>query len=101
MDDLPIACTLSEDSLRVRKESLARVATQSMKTTKVENGFRLEFAAGSDTLMNIVAVIDAERQCCRFLRFALTIEQNLGPIVLELTGPDGTQGFLEALFDPA
>ena len=46
-------------------------------------------------------MIDAERQCCRFLRFALTIEGNPGPISLELTGPDGTQRFFEALFDSA
>ena len=101
MDDLAIACTLSEDALRVRKESLVRVAAQSTKTTNVENGFRLEFSAGSDTLTSIIAVINAERKCCRFLRFALTIEPDLGPISLELTGPDGTQGFLEALVDPA
>ena len=101
MDDSPIACTLSEDALRVRKESLARIAAQSMKITKVEHGFRLEFAAESDALTNIIAVIDAERQCCRFLRFALTIEPNLGPISLELTGPSGTQEFLEAMLGPA
>ena len=101
MDELPIACTLTEDALRDRKRSLARVAARSTKTTKVANGFRLEFPAGPDTLMNIIAVVDAERQCCRFLRFMVTVESNLGPVSLELTGPDGTQGFLEALFDPA
>ena len=101
MDELPIPCTLSEDSLRVRKESLARIADQSTRTSKVEHGLRLEFAAESDALTSIIAVIDAERKCCRFLRFTLTIEPNLGPMSLELTGPDGTQEFLEGLLDPA
>jgi hypothetical protein len=42
-------------------------------------------------------LIDAERQCCRFLRFALTVEPDAGPIRLEFTGPRGAQAFVEAL----
>lgn len=99
MADLPIACTLSEDALRVRKESLARLAARATNVTKVENGCRLELAAAPDQLTDIIAAVDAERQCCRFLRFVLTIEPELGPISLELTGPDGTQEFLEGLLD--
>ena len=45
-------------------------------------------------------MLDAERQCCRFLRFRLTVEPNLGPIVLELSGPPGTEEFLASLLDP-
>src|SRR5579872_5590695 len=99
MNDLPIACTLSEEALRIRRGSLARLGAQSTSITKIENELRLELPA--DTLMTIVSIVDAERQCCRFLRFILTIESNLGPISLEVTGPDGTQGFLESLFDRA
>ena len=45
------------------------------------------------------AMIDAERQCCRFLRFDLRVEPDVGPIALELTGPEGTEAFLEALLE--
>ena len=44
-------------------------------------------------------MIDAERQWCTFLRFALNVESNLGMIALELSGPEGTREFLQALFE--
>jgi hypothetical protein len=40
----------------------------------IENGFRFEFHPDSEILASIVRMIDAERQCCQFLRFQLTIE---------------------------
>jgi hypothetical protein len=49
-----------------------------------------EIAAAAET-------INAERQCCRFLRFVLTIEPGDGPIWLEITGPQGTSALLESL----
>lgn len=102
MADVPIACTLSEDALRARKNGLlAGVAALSTTKLKLATGYRLEFPATSDVLTQVTAMIDAERQCCRFLRFVLTIEPNLGLISLELTGPEGTQGFLDGVCDPA
>jgi hypothetical protein len=50
-----------------------------------------------NTLGLIARAIDAERQCCRFLRFRVTVEPDEGPILLELTGPEGTREFLTAL----
>ena len=44
-----------------------------------------------------MTVIDAERRCCRFLRFSVLVEADAGPIVVEITGPPGTREFLEAL----
>lgn len=61
------------------------------------NGVRLQFDASSEVLQAIVSTIDAERQCCRFLRFELTLEPDGGPIRLTLTGPAGTAEFLSAL----
>ena len=44
-------------------------------------------------------VVDAERHCCRFLRFAMTVEPDGGPVFLELTGPAGTRDFVSALIE--
>ena len=63
------------------------------------DGYRLRFAPSADTLALIGRAIDAERLCCRFLRFMLTVEPDEGPILLDLTGPAGTREFLSALFD--
>jgi len=48
-------------------------------------------------LTEIVSVIEAERECCRFLKFGLTLEPDGGPLLLEVTGPEGTQEFLLSL----
>jgi hypothetical protein len=50
-------------------------------------------------LSQIAAAVDAERQCCRFLQFSITVEADGGPISLDLRGPSGTREFLGALFD--
>ena len=102
MAESPIVCTLSPEALNARKQQLlARVAAVSKQTVKIESGYRFEFVAARDTLSLIAHMIDAERQCCQFLRFNLIVEPNSGPISLELTGPSGTQQFLDALLEPA
>ena len=102
MEDLPIVCTLTDDALRARKSSLlAQIAAMATNKTPLTAGYRLEFPASSDALTRITAMIEAERQCCRFLRFTLTVESNLGAIALDLTGPEGTREFLEGLLEPA
>jgi hypothetical protein len=50
-------------------------------------------------LSEIARTVDNERKCCRFLRFALTVEPDDGPITMDLTGPPGTREFLAAMFD--
>jgi hypothetical protein len=47
----------------------------------------------------VAAVIDAEHRCCRFLRFLLVVEPGYGPVWLEVTGPEGTKGFISAMLD--
>lgn len=102
MEDQPIACTLTDDAFRARKSGLlAQIATMATNRAKLPTGYPLEFPATSEALTRITAMIDAERQCCRFLRFTLTVESNLGAIALELSGPEGTQAFLDALFESA
>ena len=50
--------------------------------------------AAKDTLALIANVVEAERQCCRFLRFGIQVEPDDGPVYLDLTGPPGTREFL-------
>ena len=70
---------------------------QSTARVEVEDGLRLTFPAAS--FADVAAVIDAERACCRFLRFTLVVEPDGGPLSLTLTGPPGTRDFLDALLD--
>ena len=100
MADAPIACSLSTDELGARRvQLLPGLAAAATRIDDLTDGYRLTFAPTSGVLETIARVIDAERQCCRFLRFQLTCEQDAAPITLDVTGPAGTRGFLEELLD--
>ena len=100
MADLPVACTLSPAALKARKENLlSMLQHRAEERRELPDGYRLRFAAEGDTLSAIARTVDAERQCCRFLRFTMTVEPDDGPITLDLTGPAGTREFLAAMLD--
>jgi hypothetical protein len=100
MTDLPVACTLSPAALRARREGLlTELLRRADEHQELPEGHRLRFAPSADTLATIARAVDAERQCCRFLRFQITVEPDGGPISLELSGPPGTREFISALLD--
>lgn len=100
MADLPVACTLSPAALKARKENLLNALLQRAdERHELPDGYRLRFAAEGDVLSVIARTVDTERQCCRFLRFTVTVEPADGPITLDLTGPAGTREFLAAMLD--
>lgn len=100
MDDPPIACTLTPDALRARQEGLlSELRRRAEACDETPEGFRLRFAATDETFSLVARAVEAERHCCRFLRFVITAEPDGGPIVLELSGPPGTREFVTALLD--
>jgi hypothetical protein len=102
MNDLPIACTLTTEALAERRAGLlANLRGRCEQTERTESGVRLRFAPSTETLQAIAQVIDAERQCCQFLEFRLTVSPGLGPVWLEVSGPTGTADFLSDLLDGA
>ena len=100
MNNLPIVCTLTPETVATRKAQLLPGLFRRAETTEsTPDGYRLRFASSSEMLQAVVAAIDAERQCCRFLRFDLTVEPDAGPLALTLSGPPGAGEFLAALCD--
>ena len=98
MSESPIMCTLSTADLqRRRDELLPGLMRRAELRETIPGGLRMRFAESSDLMVDLVRMIDAERQCCRFLRFQLMVEPDLGPIWLEVTGPAGTTEFLSEL----
>jgi hypothetical protein len=92
-------CALTPDAIRAARAGLLPgLAERAERREATDNGYRLTFAADSETLLAIAATVDAERQCCRWLRFELTVPPDGEPLVLTLTGPAGARAFLEALF---
>ena len=95
---LPVVCTLQPGELNARAmELLPGLVRRARAVTEIDGGYRLEFSATSDVLRAITDTIDAERQCCRFLRFQLVVEPDERAIVLDVTGPAGTKDFLDGL----
>ena len=95
--DLPIACTLTPDQLRKGREALLPgIIARAMRSDRLDDGFRFHFTPDDGLIPAIAAMIDAERRCCRFLRFMLTAEPGEGSLTLEVTGPPGTAEFLAA-----
>lgn len=92
---LPIACTLTPTELRDRRAGLLEALLKAAEHSEVlPRGCRFRFAPTSETLTTIALTIDAERQCCRFLRFQLTVEPGVDSFHLDVTGPEGTAEFL-------
>ncbi len=100
MAELPIACTLTPEALRTRREGLLTdLVRRAVRREDLSDGLRLEFAPSGETLALIARAVEAERHCCRFLRFGMTVEPDGGPVFLDLTGPAGTRDFISALFE--
>jgi len=95
---LPIACTLSQAELATRRnELLPALLGRANSQETVPGGFRWSFSETNGLLSDVASVIEAERRCCRFLRFRLTLEPDGGPLWMEVTGPEGTQEFLHSV----
>ena len=100
MADIPIACTLSPDALQARRDRLlADVFRRAEHHELTDNGLRVRFVSDADSVATLGRIVDAERLCCRFLRFVITVEPDGGPVVLELSGPAGTREFIAGLLD--
>lgn len=100
MADIALACTLSPEALKTRRDGLlADVLHRAEHHELTEHGLRVRFTPEADAVSTLARVVDAERQCCRFLRFVITVEPDGGPIVLELSGPAGTRDFIAGLID--
>ena len=100
MADLPIVCTLTPEALEARREGLlSELLRRSVGHEHLAEGLRLRFVPSKETLSSIARAVEAERHCCRFLRFTITVEPDGGPVILDLTGPEGTREFVAALLD--
>jgi hypothetical protein len=98
MKELPIACELTPAEIAARREGLLPgLLALAQERVTMGNGLRWRFAPSAEFLTAAAKTIDAERQCCRFLKFVLTVEPDSGDMWLEITGPLGTAEFLNTL----
>ena len=92
--DLPIACTLNDHQRRDRESALRSLLGGAERVERLPGGISLRFAGDRPWLLRIAELATLERACCRFLRFEVDAEPDLGPIWLRVSGPPGTDDFL-------
>jgi hypothetical protein len=98
-DAIPVACTLSDAELREREvRLLARFRSAVIATEELPDGYAFRIPGDDKWIGAVAELIAAERECCRFLTFKLTIAPNIGPVILRVTGPSGTKDFLRMTF---
>ena len=96
-----IACSLTPEAMRAARTALLPgLLERATEFALTDRGCRVSFAPDSDTLLAIVRTIDAERQCCRWMRFDMTVPADGGAFELTVSGPAGAREFLEALVTP-
>ena len=99
--NLPIACALDGRALASRQAALrASVLAEAASVERLADGYRWRFAHRGDLFARLGPIVDAERQCCRFLRVAMTADPDLGTITVDITGPAGTADFLSGWIAP-
>jgi hypothetical protein len=85
-ENRPVACTLAPEALRERLDSIGRLTHRSLLRHRLE-GQTLRLAYAKEAGDEVRRIVDAERECCAFLRF--TIEQAADAVILSIEAPDG------------
>lgn len=94
----PLACTLSPLELRTqRDELLPGLVASAFQRVRLPRGMRFVFGATARRLRQLYAVAQLEQRCCAFLEFRIEVTPGGGALMLDVTGPAGTEDFLESL----
>lgn len=93
----PLACDMTAipaerraSHLATSRESFARIE----EVRELPDGYEFRLADGPDLLTKVAEFVSLERLCCPFLRFAVTVEAEGGPVWLRLTGREGVKAFV-------
>src|SRR6266542_3808924 len=92
LDD--VACTLADDELPHRQEQWRRLIRDSLISAHPRpTGIELRFEPSDATAAAVALLVEADRQCCAFLAWA--VARGANELVVDIAGPAGT----EAIFD--
>jgi hypothetical protein len=98
MAEIPVVCTLTADEQREQRDDLLPgLARHATARVELSTGYRFRFEGGPDILARIASTVARQRQCCRFLRFQISVEPALGPITLDVSGHAAAKAFLADL----
>ena len=94
--DKVVSCKLAPPELQKHKaEVIALLKANVLERKELTNGYRYSFKGSDQTLDDLIAFIKAERACCGFFTFQLSIEDEATNVTLAITGPEGTKEFIQ------
>src|SRR5712692_6881386 len=97
-EDIPVACCLSDAELRKRvAKLLTQFESAVIATEELPDGYVFRVPGDKKWMRVVWEAIVAERECCPFLTFELTVQPNMGPVSVRVTGPAGTKDFLKTI----
>jgi hypothetical protein len=95
-NELPIACNLSEQEQRERREALASGIYKNFRQVdELLDGYAFRYPGGAEWAARLLEFITFERKCCPFMTFELHFEPDEGPIWLRLRGAAGVKEFIK------
>jgi len=98
MKPAPVACSLTAAELREREASLlARLRSAVTAIEELPDGYAFTFEGDGKWLVLAAEVVAAERDCCPFLTFAVVAQPHHGPLMVRITGPQGSKEFLRTI----
>jgi hypothetical protein len=72
------------------------VISAKLQTSELRDGYAFQFPSDAKTFATVSEWIGNERLCCPFFEFDLQVEDNSGPMILRITGPEGVKQFIKA-----
>lgn len=94
-DEKPVmACSLTNVDKKERMKIIEEFKGLIKGKKKIENGLVLEFDGSNENYEKVNSLVKLERQCCSFLTFDLRVGKESQPLVLTISGPEGTHEFL-------
>lgn len=97
-EGIPVACCLSDSELRIREATLlAQFKAALIESEEVDNGYLFRVRGDNKSIALVTELIIAERECCPFLKFEVSLDPAMGPLSVRMTGPAGTKEFLKSI----
>ena len=90
-----LTCKLMPEEMRLYKESvLASLKNKIIDKKELPNGYAFKFPGSDSVVDELIGFIKAERECCDFFVFNLSISGDKSEAWLQLTGVEGAKDFI-------
>lgn len=93
-----LACKLTGPELLKRKSMLQKeIFAQVLKSEEKDDGYTFYFKDDEDFLLTMMDYVLAEKKCCPFLTYQLSIQPNGEGISLSVSGPPPAKDMIRML----